>query len=428
VARLEDRPGARAALQPLSRAGRHRGRVRVLFCTWDIAGHLTPLVPFGWALRAAGHEVLVASAPGFAPRVARAGLPALPVGPDFDSFAVLTERVKARGWRPTLPVDRRNPAPDTVERIRRRGLTGLRVAAQAADAQADDLVRFCRRWRPDLVVYEPSGYAGPLVGRLLGVPAVRVLWGVDISAPVADFEHDVVGDLARRFGLPALGINGTVTLDPCPARLQLPAALPRQPVRYVPYNGPSVVPGWLREPPAARRVCVSWGTSLPQWGFGRLVLAPLVVEALADVDVEVVVAVTEDQRELFGPLPPNVRHLGPVPLSPLLPSCAAIVHHGGSGSTMTALATAVPQLAVAHVPDSVFHARQIEHSGTGRALLGDEATGEAIRRDVLALLDEPGYRRVAGELRDEMAAMPSPADLVGFLEKLAEQPGTGDAG
>jgi UDP:flavonoid glycosyltransferase YjiC (YdhE family) len=394
----------------------------VLFCTWDNPGHLTPLVPLGWALRAAGHELLVASSPGFASRIAHTGLPALPVGPDFDSFSVLMDQVKARRWRPTPPVDRRIPAPDTVERIRRRGLIGLRVAAQAADAQADDLVEFCQHWRPDLVVYEPSGYAGPLVGRLFGVPAVRLLWGVDISAPVADFEQDVVGDLARRFGLPKLGINGTVTLDPCPARLQLPADLRRHPVRYVPYNGHSVVPGWLREPRAARRVCVSWGTSLQQWGFGHLVLAPRVVEVLADVDVEVVVAVPDNQREMFGPLPPNVRHLGPVPLHLLLSTCDAIVHHGGAGTTMTALRAAVPQLVVGHIPDCVFHARQIEQSGAGRGLLGDDASPEAIRRDVLALLDDPGYRQVAGELRDEMAAMPSPAEVVGFLEKLAEQP------
>jgi len=393
--------------------------VRVLFCTWDNPGHLTPLVPLGWALRAAGHEVLVASAPGFAARIASSGLPALPVGPRFDSFAVLAEQVKARGWRPTPPVDRRVPAADTVECIRRRGLTGLRIAAQAADVQADDLVAFCRRWRPDLVVYEPSGYAGPLVGCLFGVPAVRLLWSVDISAPVGDFEEDVVGGLARRFGLPRLGINGTVTLDPCPARMQLPADLRRHPLRYVPYNGPSVLPGWLREPPAAPRVCVTWGTSLQRWGLGHLVLAPRVVEALADLDVELVVAVPDDQRDLFGPLPSNVRHLGQVPLHPLLPTCAAIVHNGGAGTTMTALRAAVPQLAIGTTPDCVFHARQVEHAGTGRALLGEDATPEAIRAGVRPLLDDPGYRRVAGELRDEMVAMPTPAEVVGYLEKLA---------
>ncbi len=400
--------------------------MRVLFCTWDNAGHLTPLVPLGWALRAAGHELLVASSPGFAARIARSGLPALPVGPRFDSFAVLTEQVKARDWRPTPPVDRRVPAPDTVERIRRRGLTGLRVAAQAADVQADDLVAFCRQWRPDLVVYEPSGYAGPLVGRLFDIPAVRLLWSVDISAPVGDFEQDVVGGLARRFGLPRLGINGTVTLDPCPARMQLPADLRRHPVRYVPYNGASVVPGWLSEPPAARRVCVTWGTSLQQWGFAHLVLAPRVVEALAGLDVEVVVAVSDDQRDLFGPLPSNVRHIGPVPLHPLLRTCDAVVHHGGAGTTMNALVNGVPQLAIGLTPDCVFHARQIEHAGAGRGPIGADASPDAIRTGVCALLDDPGYRRVAGELRDEMAAMPAPADVVGFLEKLAGPSGSGE--
>src|SRR2546430_2783245 len=216
--------------------------MRVLFTTWDMSGHLNPMVPLGWALRAAGHEVVVASSPGLSPAITASGLPALAVGPDVDSFEVLVAQVKASGWQPKLTVDRAVEAPDTVARIRRRSLLGLRVAAQAADAQADDLVRFSRDWRPDLVVFEPSGFAGPLVARLLGVPAVRHLWCMDLTAPVAAFEGDIVGDLAHRFGLTEVGITGDVTLDPCPQPVQAPDDLSRQPIRFVPYNGPSLTP------------------------------------------------------------------------------------------------------------------------------------------------------------------------------------------
>jgi UDP:flavonoid glycosyltransferase YjiC (YdhE family) len=396
--------------------------MRVLFCTWDMTGHLNPMVPLGWAFRAAGHEVLVACGPGFTPAVTAAGLPALPVGPEFDSFGVLVDQIAARGWRPTPPVDRREPGAETTTRIRRRSLLGLRVAVDAARAQAPDLVAFARTWRPDLVVYEPSGFAGPLVSRLLGIPSVRHLWSVDLTAPVAEFEADLTGELAREFGLAELGIGGTVTLDPCPTRVQVADDRPRQPVRFVPYNGPSSHAAWLRDPPARRRVCVSWGTSLDRFGFADAVLAPRVVDALAGEDVEVVVAVPESQRRLFGALPANVRHLGPTPLHLLLPSCDAIVQQGGAGTTMTALATGVPQLVVAHMPDGVFHGRQIATSGVGRQLPGGDATVEAIKDATLTLLDDPSYRRTAREVRAEMLARPCPRDVVEILERLAARP------
>lgn len=392
--------------------------MRVLFTTWDMTGHLNPMVPLGWALRAAGHEVVVASSPSLVPGISGAGLPALAVGPPFDSFATLVEQVRASGWQPTPSVDRETEA-DAVSRIRRRSLLGLQLAAQAAEVQAEDLLEYCRAWQPDLVVFEPTGFAGPLVARLLGIPAVRHLWSMDLTAPVGGFAEDIVGDLARRYGLAELDITGDLTLDPCPAPVQVRDDLPRQPMRFVPYNGPAVLPDWLREPPATQRVCVTWGTSLDRFGFGHLVLAPRVVEALADVDVEVVLAVPERQRALFGPPPGNVRHLGPVPLSLLLPSCSAIVQQGGAGTTMTALAGGVPQLIVAHMPDGVFHGRQVERGGSGRYLPGFEATGESIREHVWSLLDEPRYRRVARELRAEMLARPALPEVVGVLERLA---------
>lgn len=392
--------------------------MRVLAATWDMPGHFNPLVPLCWALRAAGHEVVVVSNPGLAPVIAQSGLPALAAGdPGFDSYAVLRERLAARKWRPTRPVDKTEP--DSAEQTRRRRLQGLRIAADAADAQADAVVGFTESWRPDLVLFEPAAFVGPLVARLRGVPAVRLLWSVDFTSSLAEFEGDVVGDLAGRFGLSELGVNGDLTLDPCPPAMQYPYDVPRQRFRFVPYNGPSVLPEWAEEEPARPRVCVTWGTSQKRLGFDHMMLAPRVVTALADLDVEVVVAVLDSQREAFGDPPPNVRWIGQVPLHPLLRHCSALVQQGGAGGTMTALVNGVPQLIVPHLPDEVFHGWQLERGGSGRCLPGPEATVEAIRENVSALLTDPAYLARAREFRDDLLAQPSPAGLVGPLEDLA---------
>ena len=89
---------------------------------------------------------------------------------------------------------------------------------------------------------------------------------------------------------------------------------------------------------------------------------PRVVRALAGLDVEVVVAVLESQRELFTEMPANVRSVGPVPLHLLLPTCDAIIHQGGGGTLMTALVSGLPQLVVPTFPDQAFSARQLAAS------------------------------------------------------------------
>ncbi|WP_082772726.1 nucleotide disphospho-sugar-binding domain-containing protein [Actinoplanes sp. TFC3] len=395
--------------------------MRVLFATWDMNGHLNPMVPLAWAMRAAGHEVTVVSNPGMVPNAVGAGLPAYGAGSDFDSYAALREQLKARNWRPTTPQRPANtPAPDEdAERTRRRRLMGFRVAVESAEAQADDAVAFARWWRPDLVVFEPAAFVGPLIARLLGIPAVRHLWSVDFTAPIAEMEDALTGALAARSGLDRLGVNGDITLDPAPARLQVDDGRVRERIRYVPYNGPAEVPAWVLAEPPRRRVAVSWGTSRALLGFDHLMQAPLVVDALAEVDAEVVVAVVDSQRELFGTLPDNVRFVGRVPLHPLLRTCSALVQQGGAGGTMTALVNGVPQVVVPQMPDEMFHGWQVERSGGGVMLEGATATAESVRAAVLTVLEDQRYAESAREQRDDILAAPSLSQVTARLQQLA---------
>jgi len=391
--------------------------MRVLAATWDLPGHFYPLVPLGWALRAAGHEVVVVSSPGLAETITRAGLPALAAGPAYDSYAVLRERLAARKWSPTVPA--RKTELDNVEKTRRRRLNGFRIAADSAAAQAKDALAFAREWRPDIVLYEPAGFLGPLVARLLEVPAVRLLWSVDFTASLAEFEADVVGDLAGKHGLTELGVNGDLTLDPCPPAMQFDYPLERQRFRFVPYNGAATLRSEVLKPPARPRVCVTWGTSQNSLGFNHMNLAPRVVEALADLDIDVVVAVLDEQRELFGELPRNVSWIGRVPLHPLLETCDVLIQQGGAGGTMTGLIDGTAQLVIPHLPDEQFHGWQIDKGGAGMSIQGAEATKAAIRDAVVALLERERYRERAEEFRADMLLQPSPSDLVDVLRKWA---------
>ncbi len=385
--------------------------MRALFATWAWRTHFNPLVPLGWALRAAGHEVMVLSPPDFTPAITAAGLPALPAGPEFDLPTVLRNAVEASKWRP-------QSAHAESPLKRRRGLTVLRIAAESADVMATDAVRFARRWRPDLVVFEPMAFLGPVLGRALGVPALRQLWTIDFFNEIGSVEDEILGPLTTRLGLGKVSALGDITLDPCPPRLQAEYQHPRRLVRYVAYNGPAVSPSWLRTPPRRPRVCVTWGTSIAGMSLDNGFLAPRVVAALACHDVEVVIAVLDSQKELFGDLPPNVVHVGPVALDVVLPTCDAVIHQGGGGTLMTSMKNGIPQLIIPYIPDTVFNAKHVAATGAGRYLYGGDATDEALASEIETFLAAlPAYRRDALRLRDEHLAMPAPAQLVDDLER-----------
>ncbi|MBO0866925.1 MAG: DUF1205 domain-containing protein [Micromonosporaceae bacterium] len=400
--------------------------MRVLFTTWAQSGHYQPLVPLGWALQAAGHQVVVAAPPPFARTITDSGLTALPAGPEVDvseqlrrRFAQLSpeeraaatfEHPESRGAPVAPPPGRRNR--DLAHN--QLGRQMLRVVLDGTADMLDDVLGFARDWRPHLVVFEPTGFVGPVVAAILGIPTVRQLWAPDLCAPMQGISARILGPVVAPFGLSDVDITGTVTLDPCPPRLQVRDAIRRHPIRYVTYNGPMTVPTWLgRLSTGGRpRVCVTWGTTIHNLGLLDTYLAPRVLAALAGLDVEVVVAALPSQRETLGELPPNVVHCGPVPLRMLLPTCAAVVHQSGSGTTMSSVVCGVPQLTIPMSQDTIFIANQLAATGAGIHLRAAEADAQGIRAAVLQLLSDPGYAAAARRLRDEALALPAPADVV----------------
>jgi UDP:flavonoid glycosyltransferase YjiC (YdhE family) len=107
----------------------------------------------------------------------------------------------------------------------------------------------------------------------------------------------------------------------------------------------------------------------------------------------------------------------------LLPHCAAVVSHGGSGSVIGALTHGLPMVLLPMGADQPLNAARCADLGIARALDAVEATPETVRAAVATVLTDPSYRRAAERLRDEIAALPGPAHAVVLLERLAaEQP------
>jgi UDP:flavonoid glycosyltransferase YjiC (YdhE family) len=141
-----------------------------------------------------------------------------------------------------------------------------------------------------------------------------------------------------------------------------------------------------------------------------------VVAAAPRVDAEFVL-VRPDRRVMRqGALPGNVRTVDWVPLNAALATCAAIVHHGGAGTVLGALAAGVPQLVVSGPGDRTHNARLVAARGAGLATAPNDITDAELTR----LLTDTALMSAAEEVRQEMATMPSPEELVPRLVALSD--------
>lgn len=101
-------------------------------------------------------------------------------------------------------------------------------------------------------------------------------------------------------------------------------------------------------------------------------------------------------------LPPSMINIGPVSHELLFPRCAAVVHHGGAGTTAAVARAGVPQILVPHLMDQYYYAHRIATLGIGprgirRSRLTAKRLARAIRR---ALADRTMYTRAAAIARE----------------------------
>jgi MGT family glycosyltransferase len=145
-----------------------------------------------------------------------------------------------------------------------------------------------------------------------------------------------------------------------------------------------------------------------------------VIAGLRELPVHLVVTVGRDLDPAeLGPQPANVRIERYVPQASLLPRCALVVSHGGSGSVMGALAHGLPMVLVPLGADQPLNAARCTALGVARELDAAELTPEAVRAAAATMLADPAARRAAARLREEIAALPGPEHAVRLLEGLA---------
>src|SRR5690606_8691534 len=99
-------------------------------------------------------------------------------------------------------------------------------------------------------------------------------------------------------------------------------------------------------------------------------------------------------------LGPDVRVVDDVPHELLFPRTAAVVHHGGAGTTAQALRSGRPQVVVPFTMDQPFFARRVHEIGVGSAPVpAGSASRTAFRQALTASQAAAVVRRAEEEAR-----------------------------
>lgn len=360
------------------------------------AGHVTPLVPLISALSADGDEVLVTSGPGAASIIDKTDARFVVAGPGQSEYMT---RLAAR----TRGIPGDGVAPERILQYflpRAFGEIGV-------DEMVDDVLRHGQEFAPDLVLFEAFALAGPLVAELLGVPCVAHMFGPLPPRDAVELANDAVSPIWRSFGREVsgwAGMYGQLTIRICPPALDA-ARVPNVESLWL---HPVPLPTGLPERTPRPVVYVTFGTLFNS----NFDLFRLALEALADQPVDVVMTVGRDQDPAeFAPVPANARVERFIPQAELLPSCSAVMHHGGAGTTFGALAHGVPQVILPQGADNYEHAAMCEGAGTAITLRPETLTTVNLAAAVRRVVDDGSFSRSSRTCAEEIAAMPD-ADSV----------------
>jgi vancomycin aglycone glucosyltransferase len=391
--------------------------VRVLLSTYDSRGGVEPLLGLALRLQALGARVRVCAPPDCADRAAEVGVPLVPVG---EPVRQLVHRAA-----PPSPADVPRITAELIEAWFGKVTTaaagcdalvasGLIPAAAAARSVAEKLgihsvhVSFC-----PIALPSPHHRPNPLPGRPFppDVTDNRVLWDLDAQSynalygpelnrhrvanglpPVADVRRHVLGDRPWLAADPVLGPwpepsdPGVVQTGAwfVPDERPLPAGL----MAFLDTGTPPVYLsfGSMRAPAGLARVAIEAIRA-----HGRRALVGRGWAELAPID---------DRDDCFA--------VGEVNQQALFRRVAAVVHHGGAGTTATATRAGVPQVVMPQWGDQPYWASRVASLGIGAADAGPAPTVESLSAALGTALTEPVRARatdVAGLTRADGATV-----------------------
>jgi UDP:flavonoid glycosyltransferase YjiC (YdhE family) len=419
----------------------------IIIASIPMHGHVTPLLTVAKRFVERGDDVRFVTGARFADKVSATGATfvPLPVEADFDDrtlFEHRPERAKLKGVKALVydfehvfarPIKAQHDTLVAAHAARPAGA----VLADPAFFGAAFLLARPRSARPAVVI---CGVIPLLINSVdtapfgMGLPPARVLnrpRNIALAAVnrwVLRQANQTIDDLHRQVhGVPMPGGVGNWGRR-ADALVQFTVPSFEYPRSDAPselhFAGPlsatgsqAPLPQWWADLDGSRPVIhVTQGT-VANTDYEQ-VIAPT-LQALADDDVLVVITTGGRPLDTLPPLPGNARAATYLPYDELLPRTAVYVTNGGYGGVQYALRYGVPIVATGGKEDKPEVGARVAWSGVGRRIRSERPTPRALRRDILAVLNQPHYRQASRRVAADMSAAPGFAGLADIVDQLS---------
>ncbi|MFB8180671.1 glycosyltransferase [Streptomyces sp. NPDC055966] len=405
--------------------------MRVLFTTLGSPSHGRAQLPLARALAAAGHDVLVATAPSLVPLFAQDDVRVSTCVGEFSVGSFITADVLASA-------SQSGPEGEARQDLLERALL-LAMSGPMARSLLERILPVAREFRPELILRDGMDLGSCLIAEHLSIPQLPTPSGAGNAVDPAQVLPRL-NAVRREQGLPAqedpLSIVPHGRIDYVPAAFSFARHLPpsRAYRQTVAVDRHSVLPRWIAELPTDRPlVFAALGTALPMIRQQTaaapaqeqppvplpdpvVTLRSMIGAAERLEECTVVVAASGLPADTEG-LPAHVRVTDRVP-QPLLLECVdAFLTHGGFNSVRESLRTATPMAVLPQFGDQLANARRVQELGLGRTV--DDSTPDGIAAAVRETLTDAHIRARTREARLAMLALPEIENAVDDLRKLA---------
>ena len=406
--------------------------LRVVLATVGSRGDVQPMLALAKAFVARGHVPLIAAPPNFETWVRSLGFDFALLGLDMQVF--LAENRDIMTGKPLKMLQEMS-----------------RYFNEQIPLQAQQLRPACDK--ADAVIYGGLAFAAPTVADYLRLPVLGVLYTTCLlpssqHPPVSIPWHGLpnwMNDLLWRANSLLSDSLGLKTLNTMRASFGLPPvdhlrrhmfedhplAIAADEVLFPPdslwegrypyanfifFDDPAPLDpelnAWLMdgEPP----VFVGFGSMS---GEGTDRVEGMIVEAVSATGRRCIVGAGWAGLGA-GALPPGWRVVRDAPHALLFPRTAAVVHHGGSGTTASALRAGVPQVLLPLILDQFHHAHRLHLAGIApRPVPMEKITAAELASAIQAALDLPAGPRQAAAAR--LHASDGRGDIVRRVETMA---------
>jgi vancomycin aglycone glucosyltransferase len=392
--------------------------MRVLLTVSGTRGDVQPLFALARGLERAGHHAVLAAPPNFATEARSLGIDFHPCG--LDTEAILRANAKVgRNPARVFKLAQKTARSDTLAHLEtlmplaRQTELVVSAGVMFAGASVAEVAGVPYRY----IAYTPdalrSAHHAPPLLDLHGLPAPinRWLWS-GFSRYVQWLLGDTINGWRRDAGLePDDDVLGSA-MDPEFALLAADPELARLPPDVALGSG-EVGNFWLDDPrplSAELERFLEQGAPPIYFGFGSIPdprpesTTAAIVGCVRAVGARAVIARGWAGLGANADLGPDILVVDDAPHGKLFPRVAAVVHHGGAGTTAAAVLAGRAQLVIPHVMDQFAWGRRVHSLGLGPKPLPRFRCNTARLRKRVAELVNPAYTSQAQSLAPALAS------------------------